>query len=120
MFFVGSQDDMSVLYSAADAVVFPSLLPHQSRPAYEAGMFALPIVITDFEETREFVANRVNGLTFERGKSADLAEAILDLYADEELRRRLGVANSDYTKRLHDFHLERGNLLGFLATVMDR
>jgi glycosyltransferase involved in cell wall biosynthesis len=63
-------------YKACDLVVFPSTKPHQSRPIYEAGITKIPILITDFEETKEFAENGVTAITFKNKDSRDLANKI--------------------------------------------
>ncbi len=35
--FMEGRQDIWAMYDASDVVVFPSTLPHQSRPLYEAG-----------------------------------------------------------------------------------
>ena len=47
--FIGMVRDMLVAYAACDALVFPSVKPHQARPAFEAGCFEKPVIISDFK-----------------------------------------------------------------------
>lgn len=61
--FRPATDHVEKYFAACDMVVFPSCAPHQARPAYEAGAANKPILITDFENTREFV-DETNGWLF--------------------------------------------------------
>jgi glycosyltransferase involved in cell wall biosynthesis len=63
-------------YKACDLVVFPSTQAHQSRPIYEAGLTKIPILITDFKQTKEFAQDGVTAITFKNKNSYDLAQKI--------------------------------------------
>lgn len=56
----GRTDEVEKYLVASDMVVFPSQEPHQARPIYEAGTAKRPIVVSDFENTREFL-DETNG-----------------------------------------------------------
>ena len=62
--YLGMVYDMPLLYKACDVLVFPSTSAHQARPAFEAGAFGLPVIISDFPETAETVRDEYNGLVF--------------------------------------------------------
>ncbi len=99
--FVGRQLDMSYCYACADAVIFPMREPHQARPAFEAGFFRKPIIITDCENIREFVTDGYNGLTAENENVEAFREKIELLAGDEALKNRLGMNNYDRYLRNH-------------------
>lgn len=111
---VGSQPDMSDCYSAADVVIFPSNQPHQARPIFESGMYSLPVVSSDFPETRESLEDRSNGLVFEPGNALALARAISEICLDRDLAAALGEQNRLRSANLHSFELEGSNMLSFL------
>lgn len=56
----GRTDEVEKYFAACDMVVFPSQEAHQSRPIFEAGVAKRPIVVSDFENTREFL-DETNG-----------------------------------------------------------
>lgn len=56
----GSTDEVEKYFVACDLVVFPSREAHQARPIFEAGVAKRPIIISDFENTREFL-DETNG-----------------------------------------------------------
>jgi glycosyltransferase involved in cell wall biosynthesis len=87
----GHRDDMPSVMSRAAVVVLPSYhgegLP---RALLEAAAAARPIITTDTEGCREIGRNGVNGLLVPVGDAAALAEAILLLLNDPEMRARMG------------------------------
>jgi len=87
----GHRDDMPSVMSRASVVVLPSYhgegLP---RALLEAAAAARPIITTDTEGCREIGRNGVNGLLVPVRDAAALAEAILRLLNDPELRARMG------------------------------
>jgi len=75
---LGLQEDMSTVYSASDILVVPSTKPHQSRPAFEAGYYNLPVIITDYLQTKDFVKDKYNGLVFKPNSPTDLFKKLLN------------------------------------------
>jgi glycosyltransferase involved in cell wall biosynthesis len=115
--FLGSRTDMPYIYKACDVLVFPSTSPHQARPVFEAGMMGLPVIISDFRETKEHVIDGENGLTFKPNNAADLALKIEKLYNDNELRERLGKVNKEYALKNHEFGKCKEKLLQLLEKL---
>ncbi|MPQ44481.1 glycosyltransferase family 4 protein [Clostridium tarantellae] len=99
--FIGVQKDMIPAYYACDILVFPSIEPHQARPAFEAGACGKAVILSDFIQIRDEVENYKNGLLFKANNSKDLAEKIKLLYEDRELCSKLGVANKALTIENH-------------------
>lgn len=87
----GQRDDMPSVMSRAGVVVLPSYggegLP---RALLEAAAASRPIITTDTEGCREIGRNGVNGLLVPVGDATALAEAILRLLNDPELRAQMG------------------------------
>lgn len=117
--YLGITTNMPLVYKASDFLIFPSTSPHQSRPAFEAGAFNLPVIISDFEETKENVKNGVNGLTFKPNDIDDLMSKVLLLLNDENLRKKLGDANYLHFIDKHEFSSCRENLLNGLNSIFD-
>lgn len=99
--FVGVLNDISLLYSATDVLIFPMKKPHQARPAFEIGMQKKPVIISNFENVSEFVINGVNGLVFEPSNFVELASKITQLVSDRTLTNNLGNRNYELTLKLH-------------------
>lgn len=115
--YVGKVFDMPTLYRACDVLVFPSSKGHQSRPVFEAGAMGIPVIISNFPETREAVQNEVNGLTFEPMNCKELKEKIIKLYESQQLCNKLGKENHKRTIEAHDFDNVKGVILDFIASI---
>ena len=83
---IGIQKDMSDVYELADVLIFPANEPHQARPAFEAGAKKIPVIMPDFKNTEEYVKNEKNGLIFKRRCPKSLANCIIRLISDPELK----------------------------------
>lgn len=115
---LGLQTDMAPLYVACDVLVFPATAPHQARPAFEAGMAGLPVIISDFRQTAELVQDSLNGLVFRPNDGRDLAKKIALLYNDPELRRRLGQKNRELSIEHHEFSSVKEALLHNIMGIL--
>lgn len=100
---MGYQTDISKLMSACDVVVFPSLKPHQPRPCIEAGMYHKPVVLSDFEATKEYFINKYNALTFEPCSGKDLAKKLYMLKSDSDIRKMIGENNYLMSSKMHNY-----------------
>ncbi|MCY1151258.1 MAG: glycosyltransferase family 4 protein [Sphaerochaetaceae bacterium] len=116
--YIGEQLKMPIVYTACDLLVFPSTSPHQARPAFEAGIMGLPVIISDFKETHETISDGINGLTFEPCDSKALSLAILKLYKDRDLCNRLGQSNYKFCLENHEFDTCKVNLLTYLHKII--
>lgn len=101
--FFPAQKDMIPFYSACDIVIFPSILPHQARPVYEAGVAKRPVVISDFENTNEFAQDNINALTFKPGNAKELAGCIKKL-EDKKLYYKLSENGYKMCQKNHDLN----------------
>ncbi len=98
--FMEGRQDIWAMYDVSDVVVFPSTLPHQSRPLYEAGFAKIPMIITDFPNTSEFAKDGYNAYTFRRNDSKHLAEKInqsLSADSKELLKNNLKESQMKHT-----------------------
>lgn len=91
-------------YKACDLIVFPSTKPHQSRPIYEAGISKIPILITDFDQTKEFAKDKFNVITFKKNDSKDLAEKI-KMILQNKLDFNI-IMNNNYKKTIENHNYE--------------
>ena len=101
--FLEHQSDVSKCYGACNVLVFPSEKPHQARPVYEAGAANIPVIISDYPNTREFV-NEENGYLFKPKDSKDLAEKIKLAYENKDNKDFLDKLkkNHENTIKLHN------------------
>jgi glycosyltransferase involved in cell wall biosynthesis len=98
--FVGTvRHDKIVDYlSAADIYVSTSFSDGTSASLLEAMSCSLPSVATEIDGNKEWINNGINGFLVPVADSKKLAEKILLLADDQELRRRLR-ANAEETMR---------------------
>jgi glycosyltransferase involved in cell wall biosynthesis len=99
--FIGIRNDMSLVYSTSDILVFPMKKPHQARPVFEIGSQMKPVIISDFINIREFIVDGKNGITFNPTDPKELANAILCLKNNNQLLITLGLNNYDNTINNH-------------------
>lgn len=86
----------------SNLLVFPSTEPHQARPLYEAGAARVPIIITEFEQTKEFANNGINCLTFSRNRYSELATLILNVKNNRLKSNELIENNYLQTREKHN------------------
>ena len=91
--FTGFLPDIMPIYAAADVVVLPSIagegLP---RVLLEAGLLGRPAIGTRLSGTPEIIAEGVTGFIVPPGDVPALADAMLRLAGEGELRARMGAA----------------------------
>lgn len=80
------QDKMSPLYSAATALVFPSLYEGGGIPVMEAMACGCPVIASDIPTTREFAGEAA--LRFDPNETSDIVEKMLMFANDAALRER--------------------------------
>ena len=114
--FHPSTDEVEKYFIACDAVVFPSTLAHQARPIYEAGAAEIPIFISDFANTKEFVTEE-NGYCFQVNNAEELAERIDEWLDNQEDAKKKILANKEKTYQEHNLASLNKELLGFIHTL---
>ena len=88
--FTGWRSDVRDLLAIMDVFVLASWREGLPRSAIEAAAMGTPLVVTDIRGCREVVRGGVGGLVVPPRDATRLAEAILRLVTNDELRERLG------------------------------
>ncbi len=99
--FLGVRRDMGDLFRALDVSTLSSN-PEQetlSVAALEAMATGVPVVSTDVGFMREIIIPGTTGFLAEPGNPWDLADKILMLLRDEDLRRRLGETSKAWVRK---------------------
>lgn len=92
VYFVGHVRDAAHLLPALDIFVLPSYSEALGYVLLEAGQASLPVVASDIGGIPEVIRDQECGLLVEPGDDKVLAEAIVTLVHDAELRRHFGEA----------------------------
>jgi len=85
-------------YNASDIFVLPSIAELEGMAVLEAMACGKPIIIANSKESasRYFVDN--NGFLFEPQNAVDLAEKILTIISNKELREKMGQRSLEISK----------------------
>jgi glycosyltransferase involved in cell wall biosynthesis len=112
--FVGAVPHLELVsyYQRTDIFVFPSVWDEPfGNPPVEAQLAAVPVVATRVGGIVETVKDGKTGLLVEPGDPAALAEAIVCLLKDEDLRRSMGKAGRERAVELFSYERLVENLL---------
>lgn len=98
-----SKKDMPQIIASMDATVVPLKKLDLFKGALPSKMFEalaseLPIVLAVQGEAEELIKSAKAGIVVEPENEKEIAKAVLDLYADENLRRELGRNGRVYVK----------------------
>lgn len=88
--WVGFRENIADIYAGSDIACLPSYREGLPKSLIEAAACGLPIVTTDTIGCREVVLHGVNGFLVPIKSAASLAEAILHLISDCDLRAKMG------------------------------
>lgn len=80
------------LYASSDVFVMPTYYPNEGHPwvIVEAMHYSLPIISTHHAAIPETVKDEVNGFLVEKRNPRQVAERIVQLIEDPELKERMG------------------------------
>jgi glycosyltransferase involved in cell wall biosynthesis len=90
--FAGTRVDVPDLLALMDVFVLASWREGLPRSAIEAAAMARPLILTDIRGCREVVRDGIEGLLVPPRDPTRLAEALVRVLEDPELRARLGAA----------------------------
>ncbi len=100
--FLGRRKDVGACLAMANAFVFPTLLEGHPLVLVEAMFKELPCVASNIEVLREVITHNKNGLLFQTNEPNELAAAMMKLFNQPELRKRLTQqALEDAQRRFH-------------------
>lgn len=84
--------DIRSHYASCDMLVFPASIPHFARPVVEAAAMSKPSVVSNMAPINQLIVPTVSGLTFETDNGKDMAEKVLQLAENADLRKQMGIA----------------------------
>src|SRR5262249_36047937 len=99
--FFGFRDDRICLLKGFDVFVLPSKLEGIPRCLLEAMAANVPVIATDIPGCAALVRHGKTGMLFHVDDQSDLADKLLLLLADSELRNLLTIAARGLVEREH-------------------
>jgi len=85
-------------YNASDIFVLPSIAELEGMAVLEAMACGKPIIIANSKESASRFFVEDNGFLFETLNHKDLAEQVLKLITDADLRRKMGKVSLEKVK----------------------
>ena len=92
-------DKMQDLYAEHDVFLFPTLMEALPLVIQEAMAAGMPVITTETCGMPDLIENEFNGLLIPTANASAIEEAVLRLAGSSEMRRRLGEAARETTKR---------------------
>lgn len=100
--FLGRRADVGACLEMADVFVFPTLFEGFGLVLAEAIFKRLPCIASRLEVLQEIITENETGLLFDPTVQSQLAEAMIKIYNQPELRRQFSeLALRDAEKRFH-------------------
>lgn len=98
--FVGykSGAELQAYYASADVFTFPSSSETYGNVILEAMASGLPVICPNEGGIKENLINAYNGLAFKKGNSNSMAEKIMALIEDNQLRQNIKENAINYTQ----------------------
>jgi len=93
-----SEEDIILAYNASDIFVLPSIAELEGMAVLEAMACGKPIIIANSKESASRFFVEDNGFLFETLNHKDLAEQVLKLITDADLRRKMGKVSLEKVK----------------------
>ncbi len=100
--FTGTRNDVNRVLAGTDVFVLPSFLEGMPRSIIEAMAMGLPVIVSNIKGSREEVVNNETGILVNAGDIDSLSFAILKLYKDPELRKKMGNNGRKRAEELYD------------------
>ena len=97
--FVGqvSHDELAQQLPRCHVFCLPSLAEGMSNAMLEAAACGLPIIATNVGGAAELIDG--NGVIIKQKSASDIAEAIVKIYSDNQLRVKMGAESRDKAKQ---------------------
>jgi glycosyltransferase involved in cell wall biosynthesis len=102
--FTGQRRDIPRILAGTDILVQPSIEEPLGLSAIEGMAFGLPVIASRVGGIPEVVTDGVTGLLVPPGNADELADALLRLISDRELRLRMGESGRE--RALSEFNLD--------------
>lgn len=94
-------EDMADIYRYSSILVLPSFNEGVPRSMLEAMACGKPVIITELLHLIDIIKNA--GLTFQRGNVSELAECIIKILGNDELKSELGKNGRDKVVKMYSW-----------------
>lgn len=115
-----SDEELTGFYKQCDVFLMPSRQEGFGIVFLEAMAFEKPVIGGNHGGTPEVIADNETGFLVQHGDVDALADRIILLLADDELRRRMGLAGRRRVEERFTFAPFRQTLISFLTEVQAR
>lgn len=117
--FAGAVGDVSPFYRAAGIFVLPSRVEGLSNALLEAQSWGLACVVSDIPGNQAVVESEANGLVVPVGDAPALANALLRMLEEPDLRGRLGKAGRAKVEASFDIAKVADQVQGIYRRLLD-
>lgn len=114
---LGYHKDVRVFLEMADVFVFPSYREGFPNVVLQACAFNLPCIVSNISGCNEIIVNNENGFLVPVKSVSKLYESMALLYADQNLRGRLGQSNRQLIENRFDQKFVWENILNFYNSL---
>jgi glycosyltransferase involved in cell wall biosynthesis len=114
-----SEQELTAMYGCSDVFVLPSIQEGQGIVLLEASASGKPVVAFNIGGVNEAVRNGETGLLTSRANLGELAEALLKLLGDAELRMRMGSAGRRFVVENYSWDICAQKMLGVYREALD-
>jgi len=114
-----SDNDLLKYYAMSNLFILPSLTKAESFPivSLEAMSCGVPIITTPVSGLTDVITNRREGLFVKKGDTNSLANAIISLLKDNELRSRVSRNARELVIKYYDWGAIANKYLGVFKTL---
>lgn len=102
--------DLRDYYLSCDIFVLPSFAENLPNSVLEAMAAGLPVVVSDVGAIPEVVKDGVNGFIIKAGDIDAIAERIIRLAQNRDLRKSMGIRNIELIKEKYDMPIIAGKI----------
>jgi glycosyltransferase involved in cell wall biosynthesis len=100
--FTGYQNETEPYYLSSDIVAIPSLFEGFCFTAIEAQFFQKPVIASDTSSMPEVILDKKTGYLFKNGDSNELAQKIIYLSQNPQIREEMGREGRKYVLQKFD------------------
>jgi glycosyltransferase involved in cell wall biosynthesis len=118
--FLGWVSNLVALYQAIDVVVLTSRLEGTPTALVEASASGVPAVATDVGGVSDIVREGKTGLLAERGNAAAIADRVLQLLEDSDMRRLMGSEGRAWVRERFSVDRLADDLVGLYWELLSR